>query len=53
MLKKLGVKAEEAVFIDDKEINIDGAKKAGMKGIVFLNYQKLVQDLKLLGVKTK
>ncbi len=53
MLKKLGVKAEEAVFIDDKEINIDGAKKAGMKGIVFLNYQKLVQDLKLLGVKTE
>jgi len=53
MLKKLGVKAEETVFIDDKEINIDGAKKAGMKGIVFLNYQKLVQDLKLLGVKTE
>jgi len=29
MLKKLGVKAEETVFIDDKEINIDGAKKGG------------------------
>jgi len=53
MLKKLGVKAEEAVFIDDKEINIEGAKKVGMKGLVFLNYQKLVQDLKLLGVKTE
>lgn len=53
MLKKLGVKAEEAVFIDDKEINIEGAKKVGMKGIVFLNYQKLVQDLKLFGVKTE
>lgn len=53
MLKKLRVKAEEAVFIDDKKINIEGAKKAGMKGLVFLNYQKLIQDLKLLGVKTE
>lgn len=51
MLKKLRVKAEEAVFIDDKEINIEGAKKVGMKGLVFLNYQKLIQDLKLLGVE--
>lgn len=51
MLKKLGVKPEEAVFIDDKEINIDGARKVGMKGIVFLNYQQLVQELKQLGVE--
>lgn len=53
MLRKLGVKAEEAVFIDDKEINIEGARKVGMKGVVFLNYQKLIQDLELLGVKNQ
>ena len=53
ILKRLGVRPEEAVFIDDKKVNIDGAEKVGMKGLLFLNYQKLVQDLKLLGVKTE
>lgn len=36
-LHKYGLKAEECLFIDDREDNIAGAKQAGMQGIVFKN----------------
>ncbi len=45
---KLGVKAEECIFIDDKEENIQGAVRYGMQGIVFSNAQQLRQALKPL-----
>ncbi len=42
---KFGVKAEECIFIDDKEENIRGAQQYGMQGIVFRNAQQLRQAL--------
>jgi putative hydrolase of the HAD superfamily len=48
--QKLGVKPEEAVFIDDRPDYIAGAVKAGMKGIVFENYDLLINELKRLSV---
>jgi putative hydrolase of the HAD superfamily len=42
---KLGVKPGEAIFIDDKPEYIDGAVKAGLKGIVFKDCGQLVSSL--------
>jgi putative hydrolase of the HAD superfamily len=50
-LEKLGCDPEECVFIDDKKRNTDGAKKLGMKGIVFENPLRLGKTLSGLGVK--
>jgi epoxide hydrolase-like predicted phosphatase len=44
-VEQLGVKADEAVFIDDMQRNITGAMKAGLQGIHFINPQKLRLDL--------
>ena len=34
-LEKYGLKADECLFIDDREENVSGARKAGMNGFVF------------------
>jgi epoxide hydrolase-like predicted phosphatase len=47
-LEKLGVQAEEAVFIDDKQENISGAEKVGIKTILFKNVQQFKEDLSCL-----
>lgn len=44
-LQLLGLKPEETIFIDDKEENIEGAKKVGMIGILFKTEQQLVDQL--------
>jgi putative hydrolase of the HAD superfamily len=43
--EKLGVKPSEIIFVDDKEENVDAAKKAGMNGIVFKNAVQLKSAL--------
>ncbi len=37
LLEKFGLKAEECLFIDDRQDNVEGAIKAGMKAIQFKN----------------
>ena len=49
VLEKERVKPDEAVFIDNLEVNVKGARKVGMKGIHFVGHAKLVRDLKKLG----
>ncbi len=46
-LKKLKVLPQEAVFIDDRQINIDGAKNVGIDTILFFDQKQLVEDLKI------
>ena len=41
---------EKCLFIDDREVNVQGAQDAGMRAIRFGNYNKLVQDLAQLNV---
>ncbi|MFA6353432.1 MAG: HAD family phosphatase [Candidatus Paceibacterota bacterium] len=43
VLRQLGVKSKEVVFIDDKEKNVKAAKTLGINGILFTN----VKDLKI------
>lgn len=49
-LRKLKIKAKEAVMIDNKKDYLAGAKKIGMHTIVYRNLQKLKKDLRKLGV---
>ncbi len=52
ILKKLKIKTDEAVMIDDKKINLDSAKGIGMHTIYFQDENQLKNDLqKLLAVK--
>lgn len=40
-LKELGIKAEEAIFIDDNIVNVEAARKLGMQGIVIIRDNQL------------
>ena len=52
-LERTGAQAEEAVFIDDKERNTLAAKALGLKDILYSDNEKLVADLKSLGVEVE
>lgn len=45
VLKQLGTKPEETLFIDDKQVNIDAADALGMKGVLFTIVDQLRADL--------
>jgi putative hydrolase of the HAD superfamily len=44
-LRELDVKPDEALFIDDKQVNIDAAQALGMRGILFSTVNRLRADL--------
>ena len=46
----LGCKPERALFIDDRELNVDGGAAAGMKAIQFTGADALRAALEELGV---
>lgn len=50
-LERLQSDPNECVFIDDKKRNTDAAEKLGIKGIVFEESSKLVEELARLGIK--
>ena len=45
MLERLKVKANECIYIDDREVNLEPAKKLGMKTILFRNAKQLKKEL--------
>jgi len=45
MLDRLGVRADESVFIDDRIKNIDGAKKMGFHTVFFTNKERAMEEL--------
>jgi putative hydrolase of the HAD superfamily len=45
----LGVKPSEALFIDDRDINLEQARAAGIHGIRFQSVEQLREDLQALG----
>lgn len=45
---KYNLNLAECVFLDDRQENIDGAKAAGMQGILFRNYEEAKEKLKEL-----
>lgn len=50
-LKKLSLKPEQTVFIDNQTWNLTPAKKLGMKTILFKNNKQTFKELKRLGIK--
>ncbi len=50
VLNKMKVPPESAIFIDNLEINVDGASEIGMNAIRFVNYAALVKRLRKLGI---
>lgn len=45
LFEKYGLEPSESVFIDDRAVNIEGAKKCGMEGILFENYEQAAGEL--------
>ena len=45
LLSRMDLQPQEAVFIDDVQENIDGARAVGMQGIRFKNREQIVADL--------
>jgi putative hydrolase of the HAD superfamily len=40
LLDRYNINRENAVFIDDRQVNIDGAKAVGLNAILFEGYEK-------------
>ncbi|MCL4381088.1 MAG: HAD family phosphatase [Candidatus Marsarchaeota archaeon] len=53
VLKNIKVKANEAVFIDDRKENIKGAESVGIHGILCTNYIHVLSGMKKLGIKAQ
>lgn len=49
-IQRLGVPAEEIIFIDDAQENITAAEYVGMNAILYTDYAALKKQLKLFGV---
>ncbi|MGD0223338.1 MAG: HAD family phosphatase [Terriglobia bacterium] len=49
-LEALGVPASQALFIDDREVNIAGAHAAGIHGILFRSVEQLPRDIEPYGL---
>lgn len=50
LLERYGLKAEECVFLDDLEVNVEAARAEGFAGIVFETKEQAERELALLGV---
>lgn len=51
-IQQTGVKPEEILFIDDNNGPLEGAKKAGMNTLKFINSAQLKKDLKEIDINT-
>ena len=48
---RFGIKLEDSIFVDDRQINIDAANSYGMKGILFTGYDDLIDSLKKYNIE--
>jgi putative hydrolase of the HAD superfamily len=52
-LSRMGSRPENTVILDDSQANIGAARRLGMKGILFRNYESAVRELESLNVKVR
>ena len=50
-LNLLKVKPEEAIFIDDRQHNVDGGENVGIKSLLFVSNEQLIKDLENLEIR--
>lgn len=50
LCSRYGLEASECLFADDKPVNIEGARRAGMQGVVFENAAQFEAHLVQIGV---
>lgn len=48
LLERYGIKAEECVFLDDREENVQGAMHVGMQAICVKNYEQANEELQAM-----
>lgn len=53
VLKELGTRPEETLFLDDRLVNIEAAQALGMQAVLFSTVEKLRTDLIALGLNTE
>lgn len=51
-LERFVLRAQECIFLDDLQRNIDAAKREGMEGILFQTKEQAQEELKKSGVRT-
>ena len=51
LLERNNLKAKECLFFDDRAPNIEGAKKVGISGFVYVDAKQAVKDLSSIGIK--
>ncbi len=51
LLKKIGAKPDEIIFIDDNSSYLKGARKLGIKTVRYVSTKQLADDLKKSGVQ--
>jgi epoxide hydrolase-like predicted phosphatase len=47
-LAKLGVKPEETIFIDDREVNLESPRQLGMRSVLYQNEDRLIAEIEAL-----
>lgn len=52
ILSLLKIQPDEAIFVDDKKINVDAANRIGLKGILYTDIKKFKKDLIHNGITT-
>lgn len=52
LLSRYHLKAQECVFLDDTQANVDGARRVGMHSFRFVDKRQAQEALKELGVET-
>ena len=48
LFERYHLKAEECIFLDDRQVNIDAAIRLGMQGILFTGYEDAKQELETI-----
>ena len=48
LLDRYGLKAEESIFLDDTNINVDAARGVGMQGLLVESQEQAIRDLNAL-----
>ncbi len=48
LLKKYSLKAEECLFIDDRQLNLDGAAGLGIKTLLYTDFESAVSEMNAL-----